>query len=190
MRYRALLLGVLALGALTVTSIARALAESLPGIPCYTLQEPPISVPVDLSTVTSTTVLASGVSYKIRASGTFFIGGPGDGLADAEYFDFTNPTDECCGMDIGLAINMPTSPTPDKFPFWGDYNPSHVYTIDFVGQGAPISLSYRDGDRNNTGFLTVEVFAPGETAGSAAISIQPASRTVAPNGSTTLDLQA
>lgn len=139
-------------------------ASPLPG---YTLVET-ITVPIDGSSVVSTTPLESGVLYKLRASGTFFIGGPGDRMADAEYADFSNPPssllDNCpppfSDVDLGIGINDAQNDS-DKFPFWGEFSQTHVYIIDFEGLGAPISLNYHDcfyGD--NTGSLTVEIFQP------------------------------
>lgn len=45
----------------------------------YALQET-ITVPVDGSSVASTTILGAGMLYEIKASGTFFVGGAGDML--------------------------------------------------------------------------------------------------------------
>jgi hypothetical protein len=62
--------------------------------------------------------------------------------------------------DPGIGINS-SGNTTSKFPSWGPYNPSHVYSIDFVGQGAPITLRVHDcfaGD--NVGSLTVEILQP------------------------------
>jgi hypothetical protein len=61
-----------------------------PPIPGFTLLET-ITVPVDGSSVVSNTPLDSGVTYRLRASGTFIVGGPGDHTGDAEYADFSNP---------------------------------------------------------------------------------------------------
>lgn len=115
--------------------------------------------------VVSRTTLVSGTTYKIRASGTFVIGGPGFG--DAEYaFDVLNQNEinNCFGLltgtDIGIGIDDTVNDS-SKLPFWGPFDPSHVYTIDFVGLGARIELNYHDcayGD--NSGSLTVEIFAP------------------------------
>ncbi len=127
---------------------------------CHPSLQETITVPVDGSVRTSTTTLQAGVAYQIRASGTFFIGGPGDGLADAEYANFLAPQDTCTGggFDLGIGINS-SGNTPTKFPFWGTYVVTHVYTINFVGQGQPITLLYHDcGPSDNSGSLTVEIF--------------------------------
>jgi hypothetical protein len=110
-----------------------------------------IVVPVDGSSVASSVAVLDGVTYKIRALGTFFIGGPGDGLGDAEYIDFSNPPSSLFTQcvfdpslcDYGLGINAPIV-DGTRSPFWGSFNPGHEYTIDFAGLGAPISFNYHD----------------------------------------------
>jgi hypothetical protein len=119
-----------------------------------------IIVPVGGISVTSTTVLEPGVTYQLRASGTFSIGGPGDGLADTEYQNFLAPSGMCDApdnTDVGIGVNDTVNDT-SKFPFWGPYNPTHVYTIDYVGQGARIRLNYHDcWYFDNIGSLKVEI---------------------------------
>jgi hypothetical protein len=132
--------------------------------PGYVLKET-ISVPVDGSVVESQTSLSDGVDYWLRASGVFHTGGPGDGLADAEYADFTNPIDHCPvgGVDLGVGIND-TVNDASKSPSWGAFEVGHDYVTTVAGEGAPISLDYHDcayGD--NVGALTVEIFGPADT---------------------------
>lgn len=133
----------------------------------FALQET-IIVPVDGSSALSTTTLEIGVVYQIRASGTFFVGGPGDMLGDAEYAQFNNPPSSLqnhCGgdpndVDLGIGINDNVIDNV-KVPFWGDYEPSHVYAINFVGEGSPINLNYHDCSYvDNSGSLMVEVWRP------------------------------
>jgi glucose/arabinose dehydrogenase len=127
-----------------------------------------LTVPVDGSSITSIKPLESGVVYKIRASGTFASSGTDDGLADAEYTGFSDPTqspqDMCSDatqlVNLGIGINDAVI-DQDTAPFWGDFNPTHVYTIDFIGQGAPITLNYHDCNvTDNTGVLKIEIFQP------------------------------
>jgi hypothetical protein len=145
-----------------VPTAAQALTYTIPG---YVLQET-ITVPVNGSLVSSTTVLKTGILYKIRASGTSNVGGLGDGLGDAEYANFSNPPsslqDNCGGtpdgVDLGIGIDDSNNDN-NKFPLWGNYEPNHVYTIDFAGQGSSISLNYHDCAYNdNSGSLTVEIW--------------------------------
>lgn len=148
--------------ALLVTAAAAGATDRPPG---YTLQET-ISVPVDGSVVMSATTLVTGARYKIRASGTFSVGGPGDGRGDAEYANFSNPPaslqDVCgagsLGEDLGIGIDDPVI-DGRKSPRWGAYSATHEYTIGAPGSGARIGLNYHDcvyGD--NSGMLVVEIF--------------------------------
>ncbi|MEO6599368.1 MAG: choice-of-anchor C family protein [Polyangiaceae bacterium] len=122
-----------------------------------------ILVPTDGSSVASQTPLEFGRTYKVRAWGTFKSGGPGDGLSDAEYNDFSaSPKsifDTCNNVDTGIAINAAGATA--KATHWGTECASHAYTLDVVGQGAPLKLNFHDcalGD--NHGTLTVDVLAP------------------------------
>lgn len=125
-----------------------------------------IAVPSDGSSVVSTHTLQAGTAYKIRASGIFVIGGAGYGYGDAEYaFNEQNgnvsDTNVPPEVDLGIAIDDTVNDIP-KFPSWGSFNPSHEYTIDFAGAGAPVSLNYHDSLYTDNGFsATVEIFAPG-----------------------------
>jgi len=135
-----------------------------------------ITVPTDGSSVASTHILQVGTTYKVRALGLWVVGGAGYGYADAEYaFDALNGAGNVSDtnippeVDLGIAINDTVNDIP-KFPSWGSFNPSHVYTIDFVGLGAPISLNYHDSLYPDNGFAaTVEIYAPAETAPVAAV---------------------
>ena len=136
-----------------------------------------ISVPVNGSTVASTTVLQSGVEYVFEASGTFRIGGPGDGRGDAEYFNFANPPaslgDFSGNVDIGLSIN-------GDDPDWGPYRPDHVYEQMFTGLGAAVTASYADTNySDNSGDLTLRIFlvpAPAAPAAFAGLAFFAARR--------------
>ena len=143
-------------------------AQAIPG---YTLQEI-VLVPVTGTTVSSLSTLVKEVHYKLRAMGTATVIVPGFGVTyqkgDAEFgfgqpaFPFLNDRASNCfgGTDVGLAINDPNN-SDQKNPFWGNYNTRHVYTVDFTGLGAPISMNYHDcGYGRNHGVLTVEIFRP------------------------------
>jgi hypothetical protein len=120
-----------------------------------------ISVPVDGTTRTSTTVLQAGVTDHLRAQGTFVIQSPQGTLADAEYWDFSMqpPLDGVAGVDVGLAVNDPVADTT-RTPKWGTYASSHVYEVAWVGNGAAIVAMLHDGNfTNNTGALTLQILA-------------------------------
>jgi hypothetical protein len=135
-------------------------------IPGFELIEA-VTVPVDGRPVTSNNSLALGKAYKLRASGTFPVGGPGDGLADAEYANFRNPPasllNHCSdgsGVDLGLGIDDSVN-DGSKTPSWGSFEPTHVYVVEFVGKGAPIKINYHDCfSEDNSGSLKVEIFGP------------------------------
>jgi len=116
--------------------------------------------------------LAKGKHYILRASGTCTIGPPTDASpidsSDAEYaflpsdpFDLSSVVDRCgsrgANIEFGIGVDDPDIDS-EKTPHWGDYNPSHVYSIDFVGKGATIGLNFHDCVyRDNEGELQVEI---------------------------------
>lgn len=136
----------------------------------YTVVET-LTVPTNGGSVTSSTILSPGVTYELKASGTFHIGCGDDTGADAEYADCPGygPIDNCnadpAGTDLGIGVDdSDVSRAGRKQPFWGPFDPSHVYTIDWVGAGAAISLNYHDCFiPDNAGVLTVEILAPQPT---------------------------
>ncbi len=121
-------------------------------------------VPVNGDVVTSTTTLEAGVTYRMRASGTFTINIAMGLIGDAEYWDFSDPptsiNDMTGTVDVGMAIDDPTWDL-SRTPRWGPYSSSHVYEIEFPGTGDTIDVSYQDGNpNNNAGSLTLEILAP------------------------------
>ena len=124
-----------------------------------------VTVPVNGSVVTTTSPLDKGLSYRVRASGSAVVGGPG--LGDAEYFydqALASAIDRCgdspTGVDGGLAIDDLANDSA-KFPQWGGFASSHVYTVDIIGRGLPINFSYHDcGFSDNSGALSAEIFRP------------------------------
>jgi hypothetical protein len=111
---------------------------------------------------TSSTSLAAGVTYRLVASGTCDIGGVPP-LLDADWnFDSPETIMNDLGdnglTDVGLGIDD-TTIDGDKSPKWGPYRHDHVYTVDFVGQGAPITAEVHDAAfGNNSGTLTLEIY--------------------------------
>jgi hypothetical protein len=105
----------------------------------------------------STSVLANGVTYKLRASGVLSnVIDPFPG--DAEYFDFDNPKDNGCCEDIGLGIDDVVVNDLDTKPDWGPYRVDHVYEAMWVGKGTTITALYQDTlYSNNVGTLTLEI---------------------------------
>lgn len=104
---------------------------------------------------TSTMVLAAGVTYHLRVSGTASVI---DGITgDGEYYDFANPKDLACCEDVGIGIDDPMVDT-NTTPNWGPYRTDHIYEIEFVGKGATIKAVYQDTVYgNNSGSLKLEI---------------------------------
>jgi hypothetical protein len=122
-----------------------------------------IIVPSDGTIVMSTFVPAAGVTYRLRASGTFTAVPPAeDPLADAEYYNRTGssgPTDIGSSIDVGLAIDDDVVDDM-KTPHWGPFAANGIYEVDYVGTGAPLGAQIHDccyGD--NVGTLTLEILA-------------------------------
>ena len=124
-----------------------------------------LTVPTDGTSVHSTTVLQLGAPYYLEASGTYTAVPPAvDPMADAEYYDMTDPAagpkdfDTSNNIDFGLAIDA-TAAAPAKTPAtWGPYNDQHVYRVPFTGTGATIGAMLFDccyGD--NVGTLTLKI---------------------------------
>ncbi len=139
-------------------------SEPIP--PSYELVDT-VSVPPDGSIAMSTKVLTEGVAYVLVALGTD--PGAGDAEYDAAGQDRCGP--EMTPTDLGVVVSMgiPVSPIPvspasylnDKLPFWGPFDPGHVYSVAATGRGARLSVSYRDCTYDdNRGGLTVWVFGP------------------------------
>ncbi|HSJ99773.1 MAG TPA: hypothetical protein VK932_00975 [Kofleriaceae bacterium] len=118
-----------------------------------------LMVPVRGETVTSKRVLQQGVGYRLRASGTAYVAL--QTLGDAEYYNFNNgsPVDGAVNIDVGLAVNDSTIDAT-RTPRWGAYTDTHVYEVDWTGDGAPIVAQFHDGNTaNNDGMLTLEILA-------------------------------
>jgi hypothetical protein len=120
-----------------------------------------LSVPTTGATVMSAFVLQAGVHYRLRASGVFVIQSPQGTPSDAEYWNFNvpPPTDGVAGVDVGLAVNDLTV-DENRTPRWGPYSATHVYEIDWMGNGAALVAQLHDGNyANNTGTLNLAILA-------------------------------
>jgi hypothetical protein len=107
--------------------------------------------------LTSTTVLATGVTYRLRASGTV-TNVIDDKQGDAEWWDFADPKDNGCCEDIGLGINDLVVNDLDTQPNWGAYNATHIYEVEWIGAGGTITALYQDTYYgNNGGIITLEI---------------------------------
>jgi hypothetical protein len=145
------------------TATARAAVTLTPSPTRIVLLET-LQVPASGAAVSSRTSLKSGVSYRLRASGTITV----DCCAaqgDAEWVRFPNgQVSHTCGTTpdvmFGIGVND-TGKDASRTPFWGAFNSARVYEIGFVGLGAPITLDYHDCFyHDNSGSLTVEILGP------------------------------
>ncbi len=129
---------------------------------------PPVWTDVETQTIacsgasiTSTTVLAAGVTYRLRASGVCTVNDGTGSLGDPEwhYFNIGTPRDTEASVDNGIAIND-ASPGASKLPDWGAYSAGHSYTVDWVGAGAAITARDHDSNyTNNDGSLSLVIQA-------------------------------
>jgi hypothetical protein len=110
--------------------------------------------------VMSTKVLQAGVTYRLRASGTFYY--DTQVLGDAEYFDTqsgSTPRDVVSSVDVGLAVNDDT-PGPTRTFRWGAFKASHLYEAEWIGDGSTITAQIHDGNYSgNFGSLSLEILA-------------------------------
>lgn len=116
-----------------------------------------LSVPVSSASVASARELRAGVSYLLRASGTYT--SAANTLGDAEYFGFNAgmPVDTLGSVDVGLAVNDLVVDS-NRVPKWGGYKDTHIYEVEFIGTGSPITAQLHDATYgNNTGSLTLTI---------------------------------
>jgi hypothetical protein len=125
--------------------------------PTWTVIETMMVDSADPEPTYSTTVLAAGVVYRLRASGTVTnVIGTSEG--DADWWDFADPKDNGCCEDIGLGIDDFVVDDLDTQPDWGPYDPSHIYEVEWIGDGSTIAALYQDTYYgNNIGVLTLEI---------------------------------
>lgn len=125
-----------------------------------------VFVPSDGSVVSSRTSLASGVTYVLEVAGTLRISGAPDFRSgDAEYFTgFQGEPQNCAlGDELGIVVNpaaVGASPCLPGSPLWGAFNPSHRYSRNFTGTGAPVKFNLSDNFYpDNSGGLVVAILA-------------------------------
>lgn len=130
---------------------------SIDAVPTWQVVETLMVDSANSNALTSTTVLAASVTYRLRASGTV-TNVIDDKQGDADWWDFNDPKDDGCCEDIGLGINDLVVDDLDTQPDWGAYNATHIYEVEWVGAGATISALYQDTFYgNNVGTITLEI---------------------------------
>lgn len=137
------------------SSVSEPGAPTPDAMPVWTVIETLTIDTSQASPTTSATLLANGVTYRLRASGIATVI---DGISgDSEYYDFESPKDNACCEDVGIGIDDPVVDL-DTTPDWGPYNPQHVYEIEWVGRGGAIAAAYQDTVYgNNSGNLMLEI---------------------------------
>lgn len=138
---------------------SRSDASSDAAPPSWNIVETIIVDSANASPTYSQMVLEAGVVYRLRASGSLSnVINPYAG--DADYFDFGNPKDLGCCEDIGLGIDDDVVDDMVTTPDWGPYEPSHIYEVDWTGDGTTIFALFQDTYYgNNVGSLTLEILA-------------------------------
>jgi len=128
-------------------------------VPTWTVIETLVIDTGNASPTLSQRTLQAGVVYRLRVSGV--ITNVIDAYqGDADYYDFNNPKDNGCCEDIGLGIDDLVVNDLDTRPNWGPYDPTHVYEVDWTGQGMTITALFQDTYYgNNIGNLTLEILA-------------------------------
>ncbi len=121
-----------------------------------------LMVPCSGTPVTSTTVLQTTGTYRLRATGTCVANSANGSQADAEYLGWNvGPTyDSYNSVDNGLAVNDLDAQAAAKNPRWGGYTNTHEYVQPWTGTGAVIMVSFHETNLgNNTGSLSVTIEA-------------------------------
>lgn len=118
-----------------------------------------LTVPATAEVPVSSMALANGQLYEFKAIGTYIFATP-NAWADAEWL--WNGNQVIKGDDwpphppnvLDLTINGCSNNTD-----WGDYQPTHVYTMPWTGTGVPLTFTICDTSYiDNAGFLTVEIW--------------------------------
>lgn len=99
-------------------------------------------------------VLAQGQRYRVQATGYWYTNASHGNDAFAS-FQLTNPGVPITtyqGVRLGLSVD---DGSPDE---WGNYNVTHNYEREVVGQGKTLKLQYTDPKTNdNSGSLIVDI---------------------------------
>lgn len=123
---------------------------------------------------TSDEILLDGWLYRFEVSGTY---GAGAGItADAEYSSGPNSYDwqdvvENYESEGECLLELMVDNTCVE---WGEYNSNHVYTLDYTGTGNTVAFHIYDiFSNNNTGELTVKIYAQPVKVSTAIVSGEP-----------------
>jgi RHS repeat-associated protein len=105
-----------------------------------------LSVPTETAAgVTTSFSLFSGVHYLLTAAGDVKVGALPTLRGDAQFQDLNiNPRNMSADgtTRVGLLVSGVT--ISQTHPIWGNYRPTHVYTLSVIGQGQPLHIYYSD----------------------------------------------
>ncbi len=111
--------------------------------------------------VTTTAILENGKQYELRASGTFDYSSDIYDEADAEWFEkaggwIKGETGVYADKTNVIDVSVNGDPVNDD---WGDYNPTHEYTMDYTGTGSTLHLFIYDTNyTDNSGSIHVDIY--------------------------------
>lgn len=111
--------------------------------------------------VDTTAVLEDGKQYQLRASGTFDYSSDIYDEADAEWFEksggwIKGETGVYADKTNVIDVSVNGDPANDD---WGDYNPAHEYTMNYIGAGSVLHLYIFDTNyTDNSGSIHVDIY--------------------------------
>ncbi len=126
-----------------------------------------VAVPADGSAIATASVSASGVTYRLEASGVFKWGNcdasacPGGGACGYERLGDAYYRSDDCWASTTTGFSYISLYVDGQQVDWGGYDPDHVYSIQVAGTGAPFQLEVMDCEScylDNTGELQVELY--------------------------------
>lgn len=111
--------------------------------------------------VSSSQELVSGEEYRFVASGTFTYSSAEFNQADAEYFEKSSGWIKGeSGPYLGIPYVIDVSVDGyDDNDDWGDYNPNHIYSMDYTGDGKEVKFLIWDSNYDdNEGSILIDIF--------------------------------
>lgn len=120
-----------------------------------------VTVPSNGDVVYSNEVLDDGQMYRLEASGTFDYSSDIYDQADAEWFEkeggwIKGETGVYADKTNVIDVSVNGDPVNDD---WGDYNPDHIYSLIYTGDGSVLDFFIFDTNyKDNSGSITVDIY--------------------------------